>query len=447
MPRASRWARATLALLAAPLVLGGTDRTMIETPKGIQVRDRQGTPRSKVSAYLADLKRCLETSRQEITQEAGSGDASRYYFTSYYLMGLAAGVEATGDSELMSALVGYVEQMIATARPLVREGRTYREWGPWDGNGRPRQLDTFQAAGPLARTAAIIAANPKFRVKYAAACSHIVAFVAQSIFGYWFDRTSGLYGDAGVPWHGGVIPWLPKDQGGWGSYPFWIDSCSHLGMIAAWMYQATGDRLYLEYASRIADGFMTHVTEQNGTWIWDKGKVPVATGENLRGTPDTSHANREAMMVLTMRETGIRFGEKDVACLVTTLTSLIWNQDPEDPKFANYLDGWNGAYRNVGPWENGNIFHGWAMIGSYSSQAQTVLETYYYAILAGTLEPPAAANNGSSYGRMELAGILARNLVSPLRWSGARQGWSGTRQAPGRKPAGPGPLYPVKIKY
>jgi hypothetical protein len=361
--------------------------------------------------YLADLKGYLAQYHDAIAREIGSGDAAVYYATSYYLHGLAAGAEASGDLAVMDALVGFVQQMMAQARPLVRNGLTYQEWGPWDPNGNPQQLNTFQATGALARIAAIIKARPAFKARYGAAADQIVAFVDQSIFKYWFDKYTGVYSDPAGPRLGGQIPWLPVALGGWGEYPVWNDKCSHFGMMTAWMYQATGNPLYLEYASRVAMGFRAHVTVQNGNWIWDKGTVPIRPGDNRAGSPDTSHANREAMMVVAMYEAGIEFRLPDVKAVASTFTRLIWNQDEADPKFNNYIDGGNPAFATHLPWENGNIYLGWDMVGRYSAAAQRVLALSYQAMKAGGALNPSLANNATSYGRVMLSGTLARNMA------------------------------------
>jgi len=374
----------------------------------------QGAPRIVIAQpadYLADLKACLVQYHDAIAREIGTGDAAVYYATSYYLHGLAAGAEASGDFAVMDALAGFVRQIMAQARPLVRNGVTYQEWGPWDQNGNPQQLNTFQATGALARTAAIIKARPAFKARYGALADQIVAFVDQSIFRYWFDKVSGVYRDPAGARRGGQIPWLPVALGGWGEYPVWNDKCSHLGMMAAWMYQATGNPLYLEYASRVAMGFRAHVALQNGSWIWDKGAVPVRPGDNLAGSPDTSHANREAMMVVAMYEAGIEFRLPDVQAVASTFTHLIWNHSEADPRFNNYIDGGNLAFASHQPWENGNIYLGWDMVGRYSAEAQRVLALSYQAMKAGGSLNPSLANNATSYGRVMLSGTLARNMA------------------------------------
>ena len=361
--------------------------------------------------HLADLKAAIATNRVAIEAEVASGDPAVYYRTSYYLHGLAAAAEATGDTQVMDTLVGYITQMISLAQPLVRNGVTYQAWAPWDVNGNPQQLDTFQAASPLARTAAIIAGNPDFMARYSANYTQIVAFVDQLVFKYWFDKQNGVYANPQSSWLGGYVPWLSTAQGGWGKdADFWNDKTSHVGAISAWMYQATKSPLYLEYATRIAADFRTHVSVVNGCWVWDHGCYPAMYTNNIDGSPDTSHANREPMMVASMYEAGISFQLADLQAMAATLTDLIWNQSQTSPMFTNYIDGGNVAYGTSGPWANGNIYHGWNVLGKYSQKAMLVLALTDQILQQGGYNLNASMpTNGSSWGLVELAGTQALN--------------------------------------
>jgi hypothetical protein len=367
--------------------------------------------------YSTDFKAYLNTHKAAIRREVASGDSSIYYSTSYYLHGMAAAAEATGDTGVMDTLLGYINQIMAQAKPVVLNGVTYQELGPWDPNGRPWQLYTFQFSVALARTAAIITSNPTFNAKYSTQAAQIVAFVDQSIFKYWFDKQVGVYADPGSKWLGGDIPWLSTSLGGWGSYAIWSDKCSHLGAMSAWMYQATKSPLYLEYATRIATGFKTHVKVQsNGSWVWDQGIITStvdggAYSDNQDGSPDTSHANREPMMAVAMYEAGVVFQLADLQAMGSTLTSLIWNQSESNPMFNNYTDGGNLAYGSVPAWADGNIYLGWNMLGKYSAQAQRVLAIAYNAMLTQTSLNASLATNATSYGKIEYSGTLTRNIA------------------------------------
>jgi len=367
--------------------------------------------------HLADLKASLAANAAAIEAEVLTGDPSTYYYTSYYLHGMAAAAEATGDTQVMDALVGYITQMISLAKPLVRNGVTYQQWVPLDVNGNPQQLDCFQVESAFARTAAVIAGNPVFLARYGTNLTQIVNFVDQSVFKYWFDKQTGIYANPGSAWLGGYVPWLPTNLGGWGEASdvvLWNDKTSHFGTMAAYLYQVTRNPLYLEYATRVAKAFKTHVTLVNGGWIWDYGTYPTATySDNLDGTPDTSHANREPMMVAAMYEAGIYFQLADLQAIAATFSNVIWNQSQSSPMFCNYIDGGNAAYGVFGPWHNGNIYHGWNVLGKYSPKAMLAL-----AVADQIIQSPGGGSvnasmptNTTSYGLIEMAGTQALNIA------------------------------------
>ena len=373
------------------------------------------TPRN----YFADVKAQLSTYSSAIGNEVVSGDSRTYYYTSYYLHGMAAAADASGDTAIMDQLIGYINQMIAQAKPLVRNGITYQEFGPWGPDGNPWLLYTFQVTSALARTAAIIRTNPAFSNLYATQANTIIAFVNQSIYQYWFDKNVGIYADPSSSWLGGDIPWVTYDQGRHGSgYTVWNDKCSHFGAMSAWMYQATGNPLYMEYATRIATSFKTHVTVQsNGSWIWDQGIIDATVddgnyADNLNGSPDTSHANREPMMAVAMYEAGIVFTLADLQAMALTLTGTIWNQSTSNPMFANYINGGNQGFSgHTGAGENGYVYLGWNMLGKYSAQAQYVLAIFWNAVLTQSRQNASEVGNGTSYALVEMPGTLARNLA------------------------------------
>lgn len=395
-----------VALLSVPLACGGGSPTQVSP----SVPPLQPDPRN----YVADLKTSLATYRSDLVAEVATGDPNIYVDTAYYLHGMVSAAEASGDTALMDELLGYIDQMIALAQPLTRNGLVYQEWGPWDINGNPQQLNTFASTVVLARVAAIIAGQPAFKARYGAQFGRITAFVDQSIFKYWFDKNTGVYADPSGPWLMGKIPWVSTDLGGWGSYDYWPQQALHFGTIAAWMYQATHETRYLETATRLAKGFKARLVATKGHWMWDAGKYGFEFPDNQEGCPDTSHANRVPMMVLSMFENGIVFTDSDVQMLARTFLDVIWNNSDTNPMFSNYIDGSNLPYRSVTvSGGNGIIFHGWAMLGRYSPEVQRVVAISYQAIVKSTgqnqLLNASLVNNSNSFGRIELAGTLARN--------------------------------------
>ena len=361
--------------------------------------------------YLADLRAQLVTYGSAISTEVASNDVGEYYSTSYYIHGMIAAAEVTGDTAIMDQLLGYVSGILSSAQPFVRNGTTYQELPPWESGSPvyPQQLQTYQISSALARVAAVINLNPALKAVYSTEMQQIIDFLDQSIFQYWYNKQTGVYADPGSSWLGGDISWLPVDLGGWGSYPNWNDKCSHFGTMSTWMYQATGSALYREYAQRIATGFRRHVTVHSGSWIWDYGTIPISEGGNLDGSPDTSHANREPMMVMAMHEAGIEFTVEDIQSMASTLVNIIWNQSESSPAFNNYIDGGNLGFVSLGPWQNGNVYLGWNALGRYSKPAERAMALAYQKMITSPGVNPSIAMNAGSYGDIEMSGTLLRN--------------------------------------
>ena len=360
--------------------------------------------------YVADLKGYLNTYGADITADIATNNIATYYSDSYYLYGLAAAADATGDTTLMAACVGYAQQIMALAQPLVNNGVTTPQLGPLV-SGVPQQAYTFFVGGVLARIAAVIKTNPAFSA-YAPQAAQMVTFVQQSVFTYWFDKNTGAYSDPSSPYPCGCIPWCSTALGGWGSYAYFPNQVMLFGMCSAWMYQATGNALYLDAATRCGQQFKTSDLQVvNGYYLWDVGRYGFEAPDNTDGSQDTSHANRVPMMVQAMYENGIVFTAADMTMLAGGLLNSIWNQSEANPMFANYIDGGNTAYRAVTtPYGNGLVYHGWDVLGRNSLQAQRVLAiTYNFMCTNPNLNASITANY-SSYGLMEMSGLLARNI-------------------------------------
>ena len=63
------------------------------------------------------------------------------------------------------------------------------------------------------------------------------------------------------------------------------------------------------------------------------------------------------------------------------------------------------------PGLNGSIYHGWALIGGYSPQAQRVLLDALRAIAYGRMNPALERNTTSYGGRLALCGHILRNFA------------------------------------
>jgi hypothetical protein len=355
----------------------------------------------------ADLLNFRDLHKQYVSSYAGeiesmslSGRSDEYYYLSYYLHGMLSAVEATQDEAILTEVIRYINNMIS--KSVISNG--LRVWQPIVENGWPVQMYSYKACEPIARAAAVIMQNPTFRSKYAADASRYIAFVDETIIQFWHI---GVYGT--------TISWLPSDLGGWGNYTNWNGNASALGVIGASLYSATRaapaarTSMYLDIATRIAQGFKRKLQPQGTGWIWDNGTAHPDGGANTQLVPDTNHANGEAKFVVLTYEAGVGFSLTDVQKMANTLTDTIWNGSTSDPMFANYINGSNALYRNRTDWSNGGVYHGWAMVGKYSTKAQTALSYLLKAIVDGKGNPSVYENGCCGYAKVSLSGHLLRN--------------------------------------
>ena len=350
----------------------------------------------------------LRMDQREINTETHSGLSSTYYFTSYYLNGMLSAVEGTGNERLLRRTLRNIDVMIDQAKDFTDHGRHYRAWPPFSVTPdtlvpEPNLHFTFQAMVPIARAAAIIRRNPRFRARYDAEAKRYVAFVDQAIIQYWFK--SRLKEE---------IPWINLDH-----FPIWNDNGSNLALIATFLYEATGDPTYENIARQIGQAFKAKLSPVGQGWIWESQTIPIGSDTdntpgsvgNQAGVPDTSHANRESMLMVSQYEAGLVFNTSDLDRMAHTFTDFIWNRSTIDPTFSNYINGSDLPYRVYKePGLNGSIYHGWALIGGYSDKAQSVLLDTLDAVLHGRMNPALTRNITSYGGGLALCGHVLRNF-------------------------------------
>jgi hypothetical protein len=368
------------------------------------------------------FKNFLSQYRIALRAQVASGNSSQYYTTAHVLNGMLSAIEATKDMALLKETVGYLDTMVRCAADHNGDG--HLEWLPLDSTNMPFQLYSFQGAVPIARAAAIIMRTPAFSA-YRAAARRYVAFLDNSIVSYWFDKINGVYkvvNPATWPWLAGQIPLLRQDLGGTVSptdQAIWNDKAALLGQIAACLYAATGNLLYLDIAGRVATHFMSLLKPNGSGWIWDnKYDMSVwaaSYGENRVPQHDTDHANRDPMMMVLMYEAAVSykgspvFGVSDLRRMANTLTDIIWTRSLQTPKFANYI---NGAMAGYGTFDDptaiGTIYFGWALLGKYSPKAQAVMAaTLQYVMNGGH-----SGQNDSIYAKIAFPGHLLRNCAT-----------------------------------
>jgi hypothetical protein len=331
----------------------------------------------------------------EIFNEARSGDATVYYYTSLYLHGILSGLDCTRDEARLQKLIQIIDIMIATAQDFNGDG--YKEWAPIDDRGWPQQLSSWQAEAGIARAAAYIMNDATFKSKYGVAAQRWIDFIYQDVIKRWYFDV-----------YDQKIPYVE-----WGGGKLWSDKDSHFLTIMVHLYKATGNAFYRDIAVRGANFFKAKL-QVNGTgWVWDNGGWLGLDG-NTNGAPDTSHANREPMWMVASYEAGIVFTRDDVNRMANTLNDIIWNKSTTNPMFTNYINGGNTVYRNSNlPWENGVIYCGWVMLGRYSSTSNTISRLIFDAEAAGvsnTTNPSLRYYHGGD-ARISLSGHLIRNSM------------------------------------
>lgn len=354
----------------------------------------------------------LHRDRTELEKESRSGESGVYYFTSYYLHGILSAVDATGSQRLLKRSLYYMDNMMDTAVPLQHKGKNYTVWRPFKVTPKspvpkPDVHYTLQAAVPLARAAAIIQKNPVWRERYKDQAKRYTDFVKSAVFDYWWE---GEYRRQ--------VPWLNTDY-----VPIWNDNGTNMGLCALFMFEATGDPLYGEIAKQVGAAFQAKLTPVDRAWIWESNTIPIGSDTdntpgsvgNQAGVPDTSHTNREPMMMVFMHEAGLMYTTEDLQRMAYTFVDNIWNQSTEEPSFANYINGSDKPYRVYKePGLNGPIYHGWALVGGYSPEAQQVVFHTLKAILKGKKNPSLIRNATGYGGMLGLTGHLLRNY-STLR--------------------------------
>src|SRR5262249_36492328 len=135
--------------------------------------------------------------------------------------------------------------------------------------------------------------------------------------------------------------------------PIWNDNATNMGLVATYLYTATGNELYKEVALGVGQAFQAKLSPWGRGWIWESHTIPIGSDTdntpgsvgNQAGVPDTSHTNREPFLMIALHEAGLMYTQQDIDRMACTFTDNIWNQSFDDPSFANYLNGSNKPYR------------------------------------------------------------------------------------------------------
>lgn len=350
----------------------------------------------------------LRRDSAELEKQSRTGESNVYYFTSYYLNGLLSAVEATQSERLLRRAMTYLDAMVSRARVIRSNQVTYRAWGPFvisphSDVARPNVHYTLQAMVPVARAAAIIRKTPAFREKYDAVAGRYAAFADDVVIRYWY-----------IDQYHRSVPWLDE------TISIWNDNATNMGLVATFLYQATHDPTALEVAMSVGSAFQAKLAPQGRGWIWESQTIPIGSDTdntpgsvgNQAGVPDTSHTNREPMLMIFQHEAGILYEREDIERMAHTFTDNLWNGSRDNPSFANYLNGSDKPYRVYKePGLNGAIYHGWALVGGYDREALDVLLDTIRAIVRGRKNAALERNTTGYGGKMGLTGHVLRGLA------------------------------------
>lgn len=298
-----------------------------------------------------------------------SPDSWDFYTLSYSIDELAGMFEATGDPKYADRALGFVENMMSTARASSSlPGGAFRDqYLGWvsDNDGPPQEISLYESycwryVTRLLRTVrdSPLADDPAYRARY----DRILSFAETNIFEKWYVR---------------------------GANDTIYRSRTH--MAAHWAYialdlatitedPARSDR-YREVVRNIDNDLPNYPSSLRGQLRANDADPDAYWWSDVWGAPgppqDVSHGNAVVAYVVEARDLGSEWSDADVARFSRTLTSFVIGRPGAHPEFVD------GTGRG-----NGWLADGFVKLGRYSPAVQGALETYdvqnsqYYAAMA-----------------------------------------------------------------
>jgi hypothetical protein len=329
---------------------------------------------------------------------AASGDTTienTYYTFQYVLAPTLSMFEATGEAKYLEQALTWAETMVSKA--IIIDVNGNRNWsGPWQSPHTDTPisylLNDLQGSTELARLVRIVLTDPNLKNQYGDRAQVIYAFVRDEIV------EKNLWVRGGMSWFINVACVVEEGK------PT-NDKVVLLLRILSDLLQVDANPKYGDLAQQLAECFKGRFTSYQGGMIWDLG-----IGYDGNPSEDTSHANRHPWAVIELYQADLVFTREYVDGLANLLLGVIWNGSLDDPMFTNFIDGSNDEVFGREPWNNGLIYAGWVMLGQFNQEVQEVCDAVLDAILAGK-NNPSLSYNRTIYGKLSLAGHLARNLV------------------------------------
>lgn len=175
----------------------------------------------------------------------------------------------------------------------------------------------------------------------------------------------------------------------------------------------SGGVTYNSYATNILENYAARISAPAGNGIaaagaeiWDYQKNPT---DSSTYSTDTSHANRMPSMVWAAKQAGrTEIPSTHLEKLGNLLSRIIWDLSLVNPRFTNYIDGVNDAYKTSAPWANGQIYSGWTRTATVSSEALAASKAMLECVIAGSsvCTSPSRTVHASLQGRINLSGTI-----------------------------------------
>lgn len=347
-------------------------------------------------------------------------NALHLYNLQFAIDGVLSMYEATGDRDVLDKAIEYVTNVMDSAEVI--------EGGYWEHDGfldwellagdqpRPRREGAFlydiQIGSAMSRLARILHEDGRLQADASLQSfgDQLVDFVDEQIIAKWLHARS-------------LRSWLENfyDKNG-----YWADVATHTITVCHDLHQVLGNSTSCQGVDGVlAEQFRELlVVQSDASYLWEIWST-YPSGHH-RPAPDTAHENRVATMMSRLAADEFIFDREDIHHLAKTFTQRIWNgrtdwtagaSIEQSPWFHNYIDGSDETYRNYTHFEqgtagmNGFVYDGWVRLGQFDPEVQLAGDSLLAFVRAFSWNVNATRHrNGSVFGKVTLAGHLARNL-------------------------------------
>jgi hypothetical protein len=305
-------------------------------------------------AKIQELKNRFDNMyvQSKAMQQASAGSSYEMYHLSAKMGGLVAMYEATGDEKYVQYLLELSEAYVKSGKDRDRDG--YLDWTCDNNSDFNHTHYEWRGARGIAQTIQLVKTNPKLS-KYSSRADQLTRFIDKHVWEKW---SNGVKRSLGASSNGKID--VQRE-------PHFI---ARLGTIAVHMYQATGDKKYLDFTQKQSQRLKEFLnqTSKGSTYAWT-----LAIGNST--VSDSSHAADVAEFMVDAYQQGIVFNKHDIQKAVNTVRSN-WNKSMSKPLFKMNLDG-SGGYN---PASDGEYFtRGWAALAQYDTQLQQIYQSWLNA--------------------------------------------------------------------